>query len=161
MPYAACIRLMRRAPKCRAAYALSAASIDPAESPNRTAQATTTQYAGAMAVRSRPAVDMTTLAARSRPRPIRAAAQVQLVVETRVAATPNGRTRVSAASGWLKVIRMKGQATPSMLSGRAMAKKASRARMNTTGTLSRGLKATAESADQVVRRGSAGAGHLR
>src|SRR5215207_6853350 len=60
----------------------------------------------------------------SRPRPIRAAAHVQLLAATTVAATPNGRTKVIAARGWLNETRMKGQATPSMASGRAMAKKA-------------------------------------
>ena len=82
-------------------------------------------------MRSSPAVDMARLAARSRPSPSRAAAQVQLLVETRVAATPNGRTKLIAARGWLKVTRMKGQATPNMLSGKAMAKKASSASRNT------------------------------
>jgi hypothetical protein len=46
-----------------------------------------------------------------------------------VAATPNGKTKVIAARGWSKLTRMKGQATPNIESGRAMAKKASRARM--------------------------------
>ncbi len=46
-----------------------------------------------------------------------------------------------AARGWSKVTRMNGQATPNIASGRAMAKKANRARLkNTTGTTSKRTK---------------------
>ena len=77
---------------------------------------------------------MATLPASSRPKPIRVAAQVQQLVEITVAATPNVSTSVVAARSWLKLTLMKGHATLSMASGRAMAKNARRARTKNTTT---------------------------
>jgi hypothetical protein len=85
------------------------------------------------------------LPVRTRPRPKRAAAHVHPLVDTSVAATPNGRTKVIAASGRWNVALMYGHAIPNMASGSAMAKKASKARMVSMdrGAASEGVGTTA------------------
>ena len=123
-PYEACIMLIRRGPKVRAAKALSVASTAPAASPPMTTLPRNSHSVVLAAEPPSAAAERNVPIARSRPTPMRLTMYEARLVEISPATTPTGGTRPAALRGCPNDSRIDGQTTPSMEGGSAMLTKA-------------------------------------